>query len=413
MVKSLSIIIPAFNEESSIAAIIRRTAATAPEIKKIHGLDFVEIIVVNDGSSDKTFEIARKEKGVSIITYEKNRGYGAAIKAGFRFSRGDIVGFLDADGTCDPAFFIELCAPILRGEADVVLGNRLNHGSKMPLVRKIGNVLYARLLRFLTNNVVHDTASGMRAIKREALSLLYPLPDGMDFTPAMSAKALFDPDVCIKEISMPYLRRIGKSKLHVLKDGLKFLKIILETAFAYRPLLIYNIFTGMFAACAFAYAYSPLAYYLRNRRIEDYMYYRLSAITVMLIVAAITFNIGLINQRITMLRDRKSLVQESFLAKFIGVWGVGFIACALAITHKGLINYVLTGKVYLHWVYILTGEFLSVLGLIFIFSKIIYSTVNFIKKINCERPDACVSLKAFEAQNRCTVVRTLTDETTP
>ena len=411
--KSLSVIIPAYNEEAAIASIIRRTKAVAPEIKRIHGLDFVEIIVVNDGSTDKTFENARKEKGVSIITYDKNRGYGATIKAGFRLSRGDIVGFLDADGTCDPAFFIDLCAPLMRAEADVVLGNRINHGSKMPLVRKVGNILYAGLLRFLTNNVVHDTSSGMRAIKREALPLLYPLPDGMDFTPAMSAKALFDTGVRIKEIPMPYLQRVGKSKLHVLKDGMKFLTIILETAFAYRPLLIYNIFTVVFASCAFAYAYSPLAYYLRFRRIEDYMYYRLSAVTVMLIVAAITFNIGLINQRITMLREGKALVREGFLAKFIGVWGVGFIVCALALTHRGLIKYVLTGKVTLHWVYILTGEFLSVLGVIFIFSKIICSTVNFIKKINCERPDARVSLKAFEAQNRCRVVSTTEDEIKP
>jgi len=72
-VKSLSVIIPAYNEEAAIASIIRRMKAVAPEIKRTHGLDFVEIIVVNDGSTDKTFENASKEKGVSIITYDKNR----------------------------------------------------------------------------------------------------------------------------------------------------------------------------------------------------------------------------------------------------------------------------------------------------------------------------------------------------
>jgi glycosyltransferase involved in cell wall biosynthesis len=403
--RSLSIIIPAYNEEPAITAIIQRTIASASEIKKVHAFDVVEIIVVNDGSEDKTFENARKEKDISIITYAENRGYGAAIKLGIALSSGDIVGFLDADGTCDPNFILDLCKPILHNEADIVIGNRLGNASKMPLVRKIGNIIYARLLRFLANNVVHDTASGMRMIKREVLPLLYPLPDGLDFTPAMSAKALFDPDVRIKEIPMPYMRRIGKSKLHVLKDGLIFLKIILKTAFAYRPLLIYNIFTALFTVCALAYLYSPLAYYLHNRRIEDYMYYRLSAITLMLVVAAITFNIGMINQRITMLRNRKSLVPDGFFARFLGLWGIGFILGAIAITHEGIINYLMTGKVYLHWVYILTGEFLSILGLIFIFSKIIYSTVKFIKLINLEKPGMCLTLGDFEQEHACTVFR--------
>jgi glycosyltransferase involved in cell wall biosynthesis len=403
--RSLSIIIPAYNEEPAITAIIQRTIASASEIKKVHAFDVVEIIVVNDGSEDKTFENARKEKDISIITYAENRGYGAAIKLGIGLSSGDIVGFLDADGTCDPNCFIDLCKPIIRDEADVVIGNRLNHGSKMPLVRRIGNLIYADLLRFLTNNVVHDAASGMRAVKREALSLLYPLPDGLNFTPAMSAKALFDPDIRIKEIPISYTRRIGASKLHVLADGLGFFKIILKTAFAYRPLLIYNIFTVLCVLGALAYLYSPLAYYLHNRRIEDYMYYRLSAITLMFIVAAITFNIGMINQRITMLRNRKSLVPDGFFARFLGLWGIGFILGAIAITHEGIINYLMTGKVYLHWVYILTGEFLSILGLIFIFSKIIYSTVKFIKLINLEKPGMCLTLGDFEQEHACTVFR--------
>jgi len=373
-------------------------------------MDFVEIIVVNDGSKDKTLEYARVEKGITIITYAENRGYGAAIKLGFSMSSGDIVGFLDADGTCAPDFFIDLCKPVLNNEADVVIGNRLGHASKMPLIRKVGNTMYAKLLRFLTNNVVHDAASGMRVIKREVLSLLYPLPDGLNFTPAMSAKALFDPDIRIKEIPMIYMQRIGKSKLHAVADGLGFLKIILKTAFAYRPLLIYNVFTVLFSACALAYLYSPLVYYFHNRRIEDYMYYRLSAITVMLIVAAITFNIGLINHRITMLRNRRSLVPEFFFAKFIGVWGIGLILCAIAINHEGIINYLMTGKVYLHWVYILTGEFLSVLGLIFIFSKIIYSTVKFIKLINLEKPEPYATAKNFELEHACIVIRTAKDK---
>jgi len=147
--RSLSIIIPAYNEEPAITAIIQRTIASASEIKKVHAFDVVEIIVVNDGSEDKTFENARKEKTYRSSRMPKTGGYGAAIKLGIGLSSGDIVGFLDADGTCDPNCFIDLCKPIIRDEADVVIGNRLNHGSKMPLVRRIGNLIYADLLRFL------------------------------------------------------------------------------------------------------------------------------------------------------------------------------------------------------------------------------------------------------------------------
>jgi len=83
----------------------------------------------------------------------------------------------------------------------------------------------------------------------------------------------------------------------------------------------------------------------------------------------------MINQRITMLRNRKSLVPDGFFARS-SAYGNRVHSRRIAITHEGIINYLMTGKVYLHWVYILTGEFLSILGLIFIFSKIIYSTSN-------------------------------------
>jgi len=133
-------------------------------------------------------------------------------------------GFLDADGTCDPNCFIDLCKPIIRDEADVVIGNRLNHGSKMPLVRRIGNLIYADLLRFLTNNVVHDAASGMRAVKREALSLLYPLPDGLNFTPAMSARRFSTPTSELKEIRYHILGASVRPNA-CMADGLGFFKI--------------------------------------------------------------------------------------------------------------------------------------------------------------------------------------------
>jgi glycosyltransferase involved in cell wall biosynthesis len=401
---SLSIILPAYNEEEAIISSIRRAKASVEKIKKELSLDPIEIIVVNDGSSDKTLSLAQEERGITIITYPKNRGYGAALQTGFAYASGDLVGFLDADGTCDPDFFIDLCKPIIEDRADIVLGNRLTKSSEMPYVRKVGNILYAELLKFLAGRVVNDTASGMRVIRKATLPLLYPLPNGLDFTPAMSAKALLDPEIRIEEIHMVYKERIGKSKLNVVKDGIRFLSVILQTTFAYRPKLVYNVFTVACVLIALGYFISPLLYYIRFRGIEDYMYYRLSTITVLFIVAALTFNLGLINQRITMLRNRRILTDDSYFARYSGLFGFGLILAAVLLTHQGIFSYILTGKVYLHWVYILVGEFLSVLGLIFIFSKILYTTIKFIKIINIAHPHDTEGIRDFETTHSCKVI---------
>src|SRR5262249_2242531 len=163
-------------------------------------------------------------------SYEHNRGYGAAIKAGFAVAKGEMLGFLDADGTCDPLFFRELCRTCKEEHADIVIGSRLNAQSCMPLVRWLGNVLYAFLLGVLSSRAVTDTASGMRVLLRSVLSKIYPLPDGMNFTPAMSAKALLDSGLTLAEVPMPYSERVGVSKLKVFSDGVRFLQTIIDIA---------------------------------------------------------------------------------------------------------------------------------------------------------------------------------------
>ena len=232
----LLIAIPALNEESGIESIIQRSLAARETIISGSPVTAVDITVVSDGSTDGTVKLAeRYTDRIKLIVFNRNRGYGAAIKEAWRQSDAELLGFLDADGTCDPAFFANLCNLIEDQHADVALGCRLNPNSKMPAVRRIGNFIYARMLSVLSATQVTDTASGMRVVRRSSLKRLMPLPDGLHFTPAMSARAVMSHDLKIVETDMPYHEREGESKLSVGKDGLRFLRVILGAGFLYRP----------------------------------------------------------------------------------------------------------------------------------------------------------------------------------
>ncbi len=271
----LSIVIPAYNEEQCIAAIIERTLAARERIGAGSPVNDVEIIVVSDGSTDRTVEIASRYSDIILIVFEKNRGYGAAIKRGFEAAGGELVGFLDADGTCDPAFFAALCKALLDEEAAVAIGSRLGAHSRMPRIRRLGNRIYALILSALSNKMVTDTASGMRVIRRDALARLYPLPDGLHFTPAMSARVLMDDRLKIVERPMAYEERIGDSKLHVVRDGMRFLRTIFEMSLMWRP---GRLFAAAAIAClavmALLAAY-PLEMWLTEGRLREDMIYRL------------------------------------------------------------------------------------------------------------------------------------------
>src|SRR5262249_43917176 len=187
----LAIVIPALNEEDSIESIIRRSLEARSHICTASPVKEVDIVVVSDGSTDRTVEIAsRFQDQLNLIVFPKNRGYGAAIKEGWSQSNADLLGFLDADGTCDPNFFAQLCNRLEESKADVVLGCRLNSRSQMPLIRRVGNTIFATLLTMFSNARVRDTASGMRVVRQSSLNHLFPLPDGLHFTPAMSARAM-------------------------------------------------------------------------------------------------------------------------------------------------------------------------------------------------------------------------------
>ena len=232
----LSVVIPAYNEEDGIAAILQRVLAIRPALAQV-GVDALELIVVDDGSADRTAGIAASYADVRLVRHPCNRGYGAALKTGFSAAQGNLVGFLDADGTYPPDSFTALCAEALKG-ADLVVGSRRSGAtSKMPFVRRVGNYGWSSLLSLLGDRRVADPASGMRVFRREALERLYPLPDGLNLTPVMSTRAMHE-GLRVVEIPIAYEERAGRSKLNVVRDGTRFLHTIIWTSLNYNPVRI-------------------------------------------------------------------------------------------------------------------------------------------------------------------------------
>ncbi len=233
---TLSIVIPAYNEEAGIADIIERVLAVQTSLAEA-GVADLELIVVDDGSKDRTAEIVRRYPGVVLLQHNPNRGYGAALKTGWCQARGELLGFLDADGTYPPEYFPELCRHALAG-ADLVVGSRRSgEASGMPLTRKLGNLLWSNLVTLLGRQRVIDPASGMRVFKRAILECLYPLPDGLNLTPIMSTRAVHE-GIRLVEVPIPYQERVGRSKLSVVRDGTLFLHSIIWTVLTYNPVRI-------------------------------------------------------------------------------------------------------------------------------------------------------------------------------
>lgn len=251
---TLSVVIPAYNEEDGIAEIAGRVLSVKNELKNV-GVESLELLVVDDGSRDNTAEVADQINGVTLIRHPKNRGYGAALKTGFSNAKGELIGFLDADGTYPPEYFPQLCEEALNG-SELVIGSRMSGTeSKMPLTRRIGNLFFATLLTLMGHQRVSDSASGMRVFKREILDRIYPLPDGLNLTPVMSTRAVHE-GIQMVEVPIPYDERVGRSKLSVVRDGSVFLQSMVWTVLTYNPVRILGVLglIGMVFALAVAAA---------------------------------------------------------------------------------------------------------------------------------------------------------------
>jgi len=360
----LSIVIPAYNEEQAIAAVVENIREARGAILKDTGIRDVEILVVDDGSRDRTAEIVRGYPDVKLVQHSRNRGYGAALATGFEKARGEVLGFLDGDGTCDAVDFVPLCRKL--EEADLVLGTRLSSSSRMPKIRRLGNRIFAALTRLLSGKAVTDIATGMRVFRRGVLDRLPPLPTGLHYTPAMTCHALFLTDLRVAEESISYSNRVGRSKLSVVKDGFRFLKIILDSALVYLPLKILGPIGLLFLLIAGAYSVGPIRHYLRARSLQEETIYRLLAIAALVAVGLIFILAGLVAQKIVHLirgvPTRSRLLHRPRFQHLLLLLGMILALSGIAINVPNLIEYVRYGRVQLHWVYVLVGGMSVVSG---------------------------------------------------
>jgi glycosyltransferase involved in cell wall biosynthesis len=236
----LSICIPVLNEERAIAVTLRQCLDIAHALRQA-GIGRLEVVVVDDGSTDSTADRVREFPEVRLIQHPVNRGYGAALKTGFDAARYELIGFIDADATYPPDQFPALCRALIDQRADLVVGSRMAGAeSEMPLTRRVGNLVFARLLTIIGGARVTDSASGMRVFRREALQLVSPLPDGLNLTPVMSARALHE-QMRVLEVAIPYHDRVGRSHLRIGTDGVVFLRTIVWTVLSYNPVRVLGL----------------------------------------------------------------------------------------------------------------------------------------------------------------------------
>lgn len=367
MAERLSIVVPAYNEEDAIDDILRRCLEARDALARSLNLSEVEVVVVNDGSRDKTLEKASRWTQARVVSHPVNRGYGAALMTGFRAATGELVGFLDADGTCDPLAFEGLVQALRERKADMAVGLRLHGGSRMPLVRVLGNKFYAALLTGLTGQRFTDTASGMRVFKKSLLPRMAPLPTGLDFTPAMTARVACMGGLIV-ESPIPYAERTGESKLSVVADGLRFLRSILSIVFSYVPL---KVFGPLGAACllgALAYGLGPLRFYLDWGHLQEDMIYRLLTVLTLGVAGAVFLAFGLLAQKAA---DAALGRPPGFLDRpgpraAVLLAGVALWLGGIFLNGRTLAQYAATGRIALHWSYVLTGSLAVLCGTVLV-----------------------------------------------
>ena len=281
---SISVIIPAKNEASSIGVLLKKLR------QELHN---AEIIVINDGSTDDTAKIVQ-ENNVVLISHPYSMGNGAAIKSGARAATGDILVTMDADGQHDPQDIKKLLGKMREG-FEMVVGAR-SYKSQAGKRRWLGNQLYNYIASLIVGKKVKDLTSGFRVVDAKKFkSFLHLLPNGFSY-PTTITMAFFRSGYPVAYVPIEAKKRIGKSRLRLFKDGFRFLIIIFKIGTLYSPLKIFVPFSALLFLTGAAY--------------YGYTYFSIGRFTnmsaLLFIVSMIIFMIGLVSEQITVLLYKDS-----------------------------------------------------------------------------------------------------------
>ena len=275
----LSIILPAKNEAAALSDLLPKLRLGCPA---------AEIVVVDDGSTDRTADLC-EANDVQVVRQPYPMGNGAAIKRGAREAKGDVLVFMDADGQHDPDLIPRLVAKLESG-FDMVVGAR-DWSGQAGVGRGIANTFYNWLATRMTNCPVHDLTSGFRAVQADKFrEFLHLLPNGFSY-PTTITMAFFRSAYAVAYEPIPVAKRVGRSHIRPFRDGVRFLLIIFKIATLYSPLKLFVPASLVFFLLGLGhYAYTYITAH------------RLTNMSVLLFSASvIVFLIGLISEQITSL----------------------------------------------------------------------------------------------------------------
>jgi glycosyltransferase involved in cell wall biosynthesis len=280
----ISVIIPAHNEAPNIGQLVSHILALNPDL---------EIIVIDDGSTDGTGDVARAA-GAIVYRHPYNIGNGSAIKSGVRIASGQVLVFMDADGQHDPSDLDQLIQHF--PEFDMVVGTR-PEGAQESKIRALGNRIYNKLASYVTNFPIQDLTSGFRAVKSDlARNLLYLLPNTYSY-PTTLTLGMLRSGKSVKYIRINVKpRKVGKSDINVVKDGVRFFMIIVRICTFYSPLKVFL----PASVCLFLIGLAYYAYtFFTSGRFTN-----MSAL--LFTTSILIFMLGLISEQISQMRFEKS-----------------------------------------------------------------------------------------------------------
>ena len=275
----LSVVLPARNEATSLSQLLPQLCQLLPD---------AEIIVVNDGSVDDTLAVCA-EFPVRVISHPYPKGNGASIKSGARAANGDTLIFMDADGQHQPEDIPALLDKLAEGY-DMVVGARKS-GSHAGAHRAVANDVFSRLASWMVMHPIEDLTSGFRAVRAGKFrKFLYLLPNGFSY-PTTITMSFFRAGYGVAYVPIHTPRRIGKSHIRPLRDGVRFLLIIIKIGTLYSP-------QRLFLPISASFFLTGLGYYLYT-----YMYVgRFTNMSALLFISAIfTFLIGIVSEQISAL----------------------------------------------------------------------------------------------------------------